>query len=275
MTILMKKSESYSPLPKPPETVILSPSVGRRISRYTSDLIALSRLFTRDPRPKNLDAAMKYEASWKILRPNRGPDKAAVALWGGREGLRMTVFTKQSLFRWIWRWKPPTSSRGSEAFQASRRSCIPQYRALALAGRLSGAKAHFIASLFCRRTGSPAPPTESRGLPPGSPALSTGSRGLPPGAFHEPSLMKLMPLPKSRFAPMSVPKKPHMSFLALSVVLVLFSSHAFSQQDKFQGVVTQGVERVRIAVADFTATHADPNTRQLLPTFNSALYSDV
>jgi len=174
---------------------------------------------------------------------------------------RSTVFRKQGPFRWIRRWKPPTSSRGSEAFQASRRSCIPHCRALALVRRLPGAKAQLIASLFCRRIGSPAPPTESRGLP--------------PGAFHEPSLLKPMPLPKPRFAPISLPKTRHTSFLALSVVLILLSPLAFPQQDKFQGVVTQGVERVRIAVADFKPASADPNAGQLLTTFNTVLFSDL
>jgi len=50
---------------------------------------------------------------------------------------------------------------------------------------------------------------------------------------------------------------------------------AFTQQDKFQGVVTQGVERVRIAVADFKPANADPNTGPLLATFNSVLFSDL
>src|SRR5215813_1125527 len=50
---------------------------------------------------------------------------------------------------------------------------------------------------------------------------------------------------------------------------------AFAQQDKFQGVVTQGVERVRIAVADFKPANSDPNTGPLLSTFNSVLFSDL
>ena len=53
------------------------------------------------------------------------------------------------------------------------------------------------------------------------------------------------------------------------------SPSAFSQNDKFQGVVTQGVERVRIAVADFKPTTADPNTTALQSTFNQVLFSDL
>ena len=59
-------------------------------------------------------------------------------------------------------------------------------------------------------------------------------------------------------------------FLALST-----SRAALSQEDKFKGIVSQGVERVRIAVADFKATAEDPNTTPLQTTFNQVLYSDL
>ena len=65
------------------------------------------------------------------------------------------------------------------------------------------------------------------------------------------------------------------SWACICAALWLLWTPAFSQQDKFQGVVTQGVERVRIAVADFKPMNADPNTGQLLSTFNSVLYSDL
>jgi TolB protein len=62
---------------------------------------------------------------------------------------------------------------------------------------------------------------------------------------------------------------------AIAFISLLLSPFAFSQNDKFQGVVTQGVERVRIAVADFKPTTADPNTAALQTTFNQVLYSDL
>src|SRR5690348_13749272 len=61
------------------------------------------------------------------------------------------------------------------------------------------------------------------------------------------------------------------AILALLLVVV----PAFAQQDKFKGIVDQGVERVRIAVADFKPANTDPNTGPLLSTFNSVLFSDL
>ena len=71
--------------------------------------------------------------------------------------------------------------------------------------------------------------------------------------------------------------KKHFPFLhcAIIVCVLLLSSAAFSQNDKVQVIVTKGVERVRIAVADFKAANADPNTATLLTTFNQVLYSDL
>jgi TolB protein len=135
-------------------SVILSPSFGRRTSRDASDFIGPSRLFAKGPQPKSLDAATTSDIFRQVLRP--------------KEGLRMTEFrrlTRQGVFR-------------------------------------------------------------------------------------------------SR------------SFAGIVATLLLCVS-AFSQQDKFQGVVTQGVERVRIAVADFKPANADPNTGPLLTTFNSVLFSDL
>src|SRR5438270_7870864 len=69
------------------------------------------------------------------------------------------------------------------------------------------------------------------------------------------------------------------SFQRVAIAIALFvffvSPSALSQNDKFQGVVTQGVERVRIAVADFKPTTADPNTTALQSTFNQVLFSDL
>src|SRR6185312_15537948 len=59
------------------------------------------------------------------------------------------------------------------------------------------------------------------------------------------------------------------------IVLLLVPASGFSQNDKVQVIVTKGVERVRIAVADFKAANADPNTATLLTTFNQVLYSDL
>src|SRR5947209_7416170 len=63
------------------------------------------------------------------------------------------------------------------------------------------------------------------------------------------------------------------SCAGIFAALWLLCIPAFSQQDKFQGVVTQGVERVRIAIADFKSASADPSTGSLLTTFNTVLYS--
>ena len=64
--------------------------------------------------------------------------------------------------------------------------------------------------------------------------------------------------------------------ICAGILAVLFGViPTFAQQDKFQGVVTQGVERVRIAVADFKPANADPNTGPLLSTFNNVLFSDL
>jgi len=131
-------------------SVILSPSFGRRISRNVSGLLAVSGLFYEClSLPKSLQRAIKFERLREILRP--------------KEGLRMTGIKKQ--------------------FPVSK--CV---------------------IFFC---------------------------------------------------------------------LLLLSSSAFSQNDKVQVIVTKGVERVRIAVADFKAANADPNTAALLTTFNQVLYSDL
>jgi TolB protein len=62
---------------------------------------------------------------------------------------------------------------------------------------------------------------------------------------------------------------------ATLAALLLSSPTGFAQEDKFKGIVTQGVERIRIAVADFKPSTNDPNTTPLLTTFNQVLFSDL
>src|ERR1700745_1742129 len=77
MTILMKKSSGFPVRFKPLNSVILSPSFGRRPSRDVSDALASSRLLTQNLGPKSQDAATKSDIFREVLRP--------------KEGLRMTV----------------------------------------------------------------------------------------------------------------------------------------------------------------------------------------
>ncbi|HWC17678.1 MAG TPA: hypothetical protein VG498_11730, partial [Terriglobales bacterium] len=63
--------------------------------------------------------------------------------------------------------------------------------------------------------------------------------------------------------------------IAITFLSLATSPLALSQEDKFKGIVTQGVERVRIAVAEFKPTSPDPNTAALQTTFNQVLYSDL
>src|SRR5258708_1688727 len=62
---------------------------------------------------------------------------------------------------------------------------------------------------------------------------------------------------------------------ALIVFLLLFSACAFAQTDQFKTGTNLGVERVRIAVADFKPVTADPNVAALQATFDQVLYSDL
>jgi len=63
--------------------------------------------------------------------------------------------------------------------------------------------------------------------------------------------------------------------LAILAAFLLSSSIGFAQEDKFKGIVQSGVERVRLAVADFKPAATDPDTAQLLNTFNQVLFSDL
>jgi TolB protein len=63
--------------------------------------------------------------------------------------------------------------------------------------------------------------------------------------------------------------------LTALAAFILNSLTSFAQEDKFKGLVQSGVERVRIAVADFKSPAADANTANLLTTFNQVLFSDL
>lgn len=67
----------------------------------------------------------------------------------------------------------------------------------------------------------------------------------------------------------------HLLLLLGTFAFLLSSSTGFCQEDKFKGMVQNGVERVRIAVADFKAGSADPAGAPLLTTFNQVLFSDL
>lgn len=67
----------------------------------------------------------------------------------------------------------------------------------------------------------------------------------------------------------------HLVLLLGTFAFLLSSSTGFCQEDKFKGMVQNGVERVRIAVADFKASGADPAGAPLLTTFNQVLFSDL
>ena len=67
----------------------------------------------------------------------------------------------------------------------------------------------------------------------------------------------------------------HLLLLLGTFAFLLSSSTGFCQEDKFKGMVQNGVERVRIAVADFKASSADPAGAPLLTTFNQVLFSDL
>jgi TolB protein len=62
---------------------------------------------------------------------------------------------------------------------------------------------------------------------------------------------------------------------ALIVFFLLFSACAFAQTDQFKTGTNLGVERVRIAVADFKPVTTDPNAATLQATFDQVLYSDL
>src|SRR5712671_4488033 len=173
------------------------------------------------------------------------------------------------------RWEPPTSSRGSKAFKPCDNHAQNMTRFSAGPRNCTGLKPMSEEASLCRRTGGPAPPDWKSGAPTEARAAGAYSRHLF-AAFSSPQCvvtarLKPMPLCKASVVPSSIVK----ASLTIFSTFLLLSSFAFSQNDKFQGVVTQGVERVRIAVADFKPTTSDPNTAALQTTFNQVLFSDL
>ncbi len=75
--------------------------------------------------------------------------------------------------------------------------------------------------------------------------------------------------------PQALVRRGLSAIIATTFFFLSAAPSASSQEDKFKGIVQQGVERVRIAVADFKPTSADPNTAPLETTFNQVLYSDL
>lgn len=61
----------------------------------------------------------------------------------------------------------------------------------------------------------------------------------------------------------------------IACLLAATSLFASPQQDQFKTGTNIGVEKVRIAVADFKASTADPSTATLLTTFDQVLFSDL
>ena len=61
----------------------------------------------------------------------------------------------------------------------------------------------------------------------------------------------------------------------LSIIALLFVGSASAQNDWIRTGTGLGVEKVRVAVADFKQTSADPTSGQLLKVFNDTLWSDL
>jgi TolB protein len=62
---------------------------------------------------------------------------------------------------------------------------------------------------------------------------------------------------------------------SLAVLLLLFCTVPLAAQDWIRTGTGLGVERIRIAVPDFKAASADPQTPALLKTFNDVLWNDL
>ncbi|PYX85726.1 MAG: translocation protein TolB, partial [Acidobacteria bacterium] len=74
-------------------------------------------------------------------------------------------------------------------------------------------------------------------------------------------------------------KKFVSSRLALCVLLAVlsasFTSSAFAQEDWIKTGTGLGVEKIRLAAADFKASNADPKNADLVKTFNDTLWNDL
>ncbi|MGZ4837801.1 MAG: translocation protein TolB, partial [Terriglobales bacterium] len=66
-----------------------------------------------------------------------------------------------------------------------------------------------------------------------------------------------------------------MKRVVLFLVAVLFASPVLAQTDWIRTGTGLGVEKVRVAVADFKQTSADPTSGQLLTVFNFTLWNDL
>ncbi len=63
--------------------------------------------------------------------------------------------------------------------------------------------------------------------------------------------------------------------LLLAAAALLFSAAALHAQDWFKTETSSGVSNIRLAVADFKATAADPQAAPLKQTFDSTLFNDL
>src|SRR5689334_12617886 len=61
----------------------------------------------------------------------------------------------------------------------------------------------------------------------------------------------------------------------LCLAAMLVTSAAFAQNDWIRTGTGLGVEKVRLGVADFKSSGADPRTDALIKTFNDTLWSDL
>jgi TolB protein len=63
--------------------------------------------------------------------------------------------------------------------------------------------------------------------------------------------------------------------LLLAVLSASFTSSAFAQEDWIKTGTGLGVEKIRLAAADFKASNADPKNADLVKTFNDTLWNDL
>src|SRR6202034_3528327 len=70
------------------------------------------------------------------------------------------------------------------------------------------------------------------------------------------------------------PSKSRVLTLALACICLFFTSSLFAQ-DWVKTGTSLGVEKVRLAVADFKPASADPQNAALLKTFNDTLWNDL